>query len=493
VFQVTASATDVAPASVTLTNTADVASSLQIVSGTPQAAQVNSAFADLVVRVTDVHGNAVSGVTVTFDAPVSAATAILDPANGEVVTAGDGLASVSATANGTAGSYVVAASATGVADGVDFALQNVTGSSGLIVKVAGDAQTALAGTAVAIAPQVRVEDGSGNVVEGAIVSFAVTAGGGSATGATVMTGADGLAEVGSWTLGSAAGSNELTASVIGSTATPVVFTATATAQVDAAVSVMALGGYTRVGAIHDHVIVVRNDGVTAASGVSVEVPLPAEHDAATAQWLCLPAGGASCPATTGTGAISMTVNLPAGSSLTFLTSAMVVLPPIDELVTVEASVSAAGDIEPSNDSASATTVVVLFRNGFEVGGDGTNDDGGETDEVVGELRGNAAPLALVDVVRGASTVPAPWLVVETAQGRAVAFVDRVVHGGTAWIRLRDVSATAHRAGAWIQVGEGVGLALGTGNVLLLDSGVDADQLRLAVDAGPGLIVVSLGG
>ncbi|TCS98193.1 MBG domain-containing protein [Pseudofulvimonas gallinarii] len=493
VFQVTASATDVAPASVTLTNTADVASSLQIVSGTPQAAQVNSAFADLVVRVTDVHGNAVSGVTVTFDAPVSAATAILDPANGEVVTAGDGLASVSATANGTAGSYVVSAAAAGVVDGVDFALQNVTGSSGLIVKVAGDAQTALAGTAVAIAPQVRVEDGSGNVVEGAIVSFAVTAGGGSATGATVMTGADGLAEVGSWTLGSAAGSNELTASVIGSTATPVVFTATATAQVDAAVSVMALGGYTRVGAIHDHVIVVRNDGVTAASGVSVEVPLPAEHDAATAQWLCLPAGGASCPATTGTGAISTTVNLPAGSSLTFLTSAMVVLPPIDELVTVEASVSAAGDIEPSNDSASATTVVVLFRNGFEVGGDGTNDDGGETDEVVGELRGNAAPLALVDVVRGASTVPAPWLVVETAQGRAVAFVDRVVHGGTAWIRLRDVSATAHRAGAWIQVGEGVGLALGSGNVLLLDSGVDADQLRLAVDAGPGLIVVSLGG
>ena len=132
-----------------------------------------------------------------------------------------------------------------------------------------------------------------------------------------MTGADGLAEVGSWTLGNAGGSNALTVSVIGSSATPVEFTATALAQVDAAVSVTAMGEFTRIGALHDHIIVVRNDGVSPASSVTVDVPLPVEHDAATAQWLCLPSGGATCPATSGSGAISTTVSLPAGASVTF--------------------------------------------------------------------------------------------------------------------------------------------------------------------------------
>ena len=226
------------------------------------------------------------------------------------------------------------------------------------------------------------------------------------------------------------------------------------------------------------------------------MPLPVEHDAATAQWLCLPSGGATCPATSGSGAISTTVSLPAGASVTFLTSAQVISAPVSELITVTAQVQTAGDIEPGNDSDAATTVMVLFRNGFELGGDGTNSDGMSTDELLGEVRGNGAPLLLADADRGASAWPAQWLVVETAQGRAVALVDRLVHDGIVWIRVRDVSTAAHSAGGWMPVDGGIGLALvqrGGSSVLLVDSGLDSQELPLAADAAIGLLVLSLGG
>jgi hypothetical protein len=89
----------------------------------------------------------------------------------------------------------------------------------------GDEQVGEPGTAVPIAPAVIVRDGNGNPMKGIRVNFAVTAGGGSITGATAQTGDDGIARVGSWTLG-AAGENTLDGTVTG-LATPVRFRATA--------------------------------------------------------------------------------------------------------------------------------------------------------------------------------------------------------------------------------------------------------------------------
>src|SRR5207247_1693150 len=55
-----------------LTNAAGAASSINVTAGDGQSAVVNTAFASLLqVRVTDVFGNAVSGVSVTFAAPSS--------------------------------------------------------------------------------------------------------------------------------------------------------------------------------------------------------------------------------------------------------------------------------------------------------------------------------------------------------------------------------------------------------------------------------------
>lgn len=94
------------------------------------------------------------------------------------------------------------------------------------LKSAGDAQTAPVHTAPATRPAVQVKDQYGNPVESTTVTFAVTAGNGQITGATVKTDAAGIATVGSWTLDTVAKVDTLTATVA---ALPTaIFTATAT-------------------------------------------------------------------------------------------------------------------------------------------------------------------------------------------------------------------------------------------------------------------------
>jgi hypothetical protein len=72
-------------------------------------------------------------------------------------------------------------------------------------------QRALAGTDVQEPPSVIVRDQNGAPLGGASVTFAVTAGGGRVTGATVVTNSAGIATVGSWTVGVVEGSNTLVA------------------------------------------------------------------------------------------------------------------------------------------------------------------------------------------------------------------------------------------------------------------------------------------
>src|SRR5204863_5970844 len=88
---------------------------------------------------------------------------------------------------------------------------------------------------VPIDPSVVVTDQYNNVVSGASVTFAVTGGGGSATGTSKTTNASGIATVGSWTLGGTAGSNTLSATATG-VGTPAVFSATGTVGVAANIS-----------------------------------------------------------------------------------------------------------------------------------------------------------------------------------------------------------------------------------------------------------------
>jgi len=95
---------------------------LGLAGGTPQSTAVDTAFAQpLVVIVASAHGEPVQGGQVTFTAPTSGASATL-MANPATIDSG-GVASVAATANGTAGAYGVTASAAG-ASSATFALAN---------------------------------------------------------------------------------------------------------------------------------------------------------------------------------------------------------------------------------------------------------------------------------------------------------------------------------------------------------------------------------
>ncbi len=95
---------------------------LGTLTGTPQTALVNAAFAaPLGLTVTSASAEPVAGGKVTFTAPATGASAVL--AGGPATIAADGTVSTGATANGTEGSYTVSASAAGAAS-VNFSLSN---------------------------------------------------------------------------------------------------------------------------------------------------------------------------------------------------------------------------------------------------------------------------------------------------------------------------------------------------------------------------------
>lgn len=85
------------------------------------------------------------------------------------------------------------------------------GPAAQLVPIDGLDQIATAGTPVPVPPAARITDGYGNPVEGMEVTFHVIEGGGSITGASVIGDQEGLARVGSWTLGPDPGINRLEA------------------------------------------------------------------------------------------------------------------------------------------------------------------------------------------------------------------------------------------------------------------------------------------
>ncbi|MFO0270526.1 MAG: beta strand repeat-containing protein [Gemmatimonadota bacterium] len=195
---------------VSVTGTAGAAATLAIDAGNAQSATVGTAVAVAPrVLVTDANGNPVAGVNVTFavasgGGSVTGSSATTD-ANGR---AGVG----SWTLGTTAGANTLSASS-GPLSPVSFTATGTPGAPTVMDYVAptNGVQVGQAGQAVAIAPSVRVRDAFSNPVPGVTVTFAVTAGGGSVTGATPVTDAAGIATVGGWTLGPSGGTNTLRA------------------------------------------------------------------------------------------------------------------------------------------------------------------------------------------------------------------------------------------------------------------------------------------
>ncbi len=182
----------------------------------------------LAVLVNDANGHAIAGATVSF-----------------TTTGGGSMGSPSATTNAsgqaqttwtlglTAGSQSASATV-GTLAALSFSATATPRPANVAPYAGANFQMGLVGYPVNWRPAVRVTDASNLPVSGAPVTFAVVAGGGSVTGATTTTNTNGIAQVGSWTLGSAPARNTMTATVTGITGVagnPVLFADTGAAAV----------------------------------------------------------------------------------------------------------------------------------------------------------------------------------------------------------------------------------------------------------------------
>jgi len=177
------------------------------------------------VQLHDAFNNPVAGVIVTFG--VTAGGGFV--ARSIDTTDANGAASDPWTL-GAAGSNTLQASVstTGVTGNPHTftATAQAGGTPTQVLVASGDSQSGLIGYALNFAPALQVLDSSNGPVSGVPVTFAVTGGGGSVTGAATTTNVFGIASVGSWTV--LAGANTLsgTATGTGITGNPASFTAT---------------------------------------------------------------------------------------------------------------------------------------------------------------------------------------------------------------------------------------------------------------------------
>lgn len=223
--------TAVADGSVTITASDGTRSGNAVVTvNTPSAANTTIAAAPPLVSyavdsamVTVQLRNATGGVvnhggsTVVLNTGHGTLSAVVDSLNGKYT------ASLKATSIGTA-------TVTGTLDGnpvTSFAVVEFTGGPATAMAAfAGTGQVDSVAALLPVAPAVRVTDASGDPVKGVAVTFTAAAGNGSVTGGSQTTNANGVATVGSWTLGTNTGVDSLVA-------TSSVGTVTITANVNA--------------------------------------------------------------------------------------------------------------------------------------------------------------------------------------------------------------------------------------------------------------------
>jgi adhesin/invasin len=238
--------------SFTATAVAGNASVLVGVSGDDQTGPVNSALADsLVVRATDALGNPVANVDVTWS--VSGGGSI-SPVT--VTTGADGLAAAQRVLGPSSG----AQSAQAIVDGftgspVEFSHTAEPANPTALVLIDGNNQTAPAGFEVAGDLVVRLQDPTENGIGGRPITWVVPAGMGSVNPSTSTTDATGLART-RWTLPNSVGTKSVSAVFSG--LQPVVFSATATADLPTTIQMVSGNGQSAaVGAALTNPLVVR--------------------------------------------------------------------------------------------------------------------------------------------------------------------------------------------------------------------------------------------
>ena len=200
------------------------------------------------VRAKDAGGNPLVGFPVTFTLEEEDAGVITGAV---AVTNSDGVAAIGGwqlpLPNGTV--HLVATGPPLAGSPVEFAA-TVFDDTPAQLEVASGAISAQVATAVVTLPRVRVRTVGGDPLAGVPVQFTVATGGGALTGGTPVTNAAGEASPTSWTLGTGAGQQSVSATA-GALA-PLTIVATATAGPPAAAVIVQ--GDNQTGPIHNPVV-----------------------------------------------------------------------------------------------------------------------------------------------------------------------------------------------------------------------------------------------
>jgi uncharacterized repeat protein (TIGR01451 family) len=257
---------------------------------------------------------------------------------------------------------------------------------------------------------------------------------------------------------------------------------------DLAISIDDGRDYVQYGKPLTYTIIVSNVGNTDVSGATVASVLPATLT--DGSWTCVASQGSACGSASGSGGLDDTgVSIAQGGSVIYAFDATVNDDPAvgtDEIV-LSAKVTAPGDDNTANDEASDTTTSVLFRDGFEEGGDGaqpiTTSMGGATSGAM-----DASSVQQLDLATAAGNGLHDLARVSDVAGDAMD-VQLLRAGDAMFVRLAGISDGQVRFGEWSRVPVGtpalaIGMAEAGGQrTLLLVGAEQALEAPLAHAAG----------
>lgn len=161
------------------------------------------------VRVTDAYANVIAGASVVFTVQSGGGTV----AGGSVSSDANGVATVGGWTIGTHTGTQTLRASLGTISTLDFSVNAVAGPPAQVVLAGGANQYGRVGSVLPVSPSVQVLDTYSNAVGGAAVTFAPVGVSGSVSGGTATTNSQGIAAVGSWTLGPSEGVDSLFATV----------------------------------------------------------------------------------------------------------------------------------------------------------------------------------------------------------------------------------------------------------------------------------------
>lgn len=452
----------------------DPATALVLLGGDAQSAPVATAYAQpLRLRAENAAGLPVPGVEIVFDVPALGASVVI---GGDAFTDGDGQVSVTATANTVAGPVQIGAHASGITQPLSFALTNVAAAPAQIAVLGGGGQSTLIGTAFADPVSVRVADAFGNPAADVLVLFEPPASGPGAilADASVSTDGDGIAAT-TATANLQAGTYALAIATLDGPTTTADLTNTApVAALD--LSITGFAGHAHYGEVVDYTIVLHNAGPDTARDVAIASTLSAQLDAEASSWICVtPASGCT---TGGQGALAdANLTIAAGESVTYVLTSVVHADAAGDSSRVEVTASHPFQATPA--SASASSLLVLFRDGFDA------EAAGLPNSAAVRLEGETVVLLSLptDAVHGARTVT-PLLGGHAGDGRRIR-LDRLRTGAFDGLRVVAIDLGGpSRTSPWVSARAGQPVELG-----LLQAG---DGWRLVVEGSDPGTGVDLG-